>query len=121
MAISDQRTDAGAIEELHESFAAQKVAFLSDPYPSAGERRERVLAVAAVLIANRQRIRDAMSSDFAVHPELFTDMVEVVGMVGRAAPCGGEPRDVDAAGAALQRPGDVRQRRGPRSARSRRA
>ena len=85
MAITDQRTDAGAIDALHESFAAQKAAFLKDPYPSAAERRERVLAVAAAMISNRQRVRDAMSSDFAVHPELFTDMVEVVGMVGRAA------------------------------------
>jgi coniferyl-aldehyde dehydrogenase len=31
------------------------------------------------------RIREAMSEDFAVHPELFSDMVEVLGMMSRAA------------------------------------
>ena len=85
MAVTTEHgSDAAAIAELRESFESQKAAFLDDPYPSAEERRRRVLAVAEVLVANRMRIREAMSSDFAVHPELFTDMVEVLGMVSRA-------------------------------------
>lgn len=86
MTVADARpSDAAAIDELHETVALQRAAFLQDPYPAAAERRERVLAVADVLQRNRLRIREAMSSDFAVHPELFSDMVEVLGMMGRAA------------------------------------
>ena len=84
MAVTDLTGDAAAIAVLHESFEAQKAAFLNDPYPSAAERRERVLAVADQVVRNRMGIREAMSSDFAVHPELFSDMVEVLGMA--AAP-----------------------------------
>src|SRR4051812_46360010 len=83
-ATTEQSSDATAIAQLHETFEAQKAAFLKDPYPTADERKKRVQAVADVLVANRQRVRDAMSQDFSVHPELFTDMVEVLGMVSRA-------------------------------------
>jgi coniferyl-aldehyde dehydrogenase len=84
MAVTDLTGDAAAIALLQESFNAQKAAFLNDPCPTAAERRERVLAVADQVVKNRMGIREAMSSDFAVHPELFSDMVEVLGMAGRA-------------------------------------
>jgi coniferyl-aldehyde dehydrogenase len=36
------------------------------------------------MTANRDRIRRAVSDDFAVHPELFTDLIECLGIAGRA-------------------------------------
>ena len=76
--------DATAIAELHELLALQKKAFRAEPYPSLDVRRERLGALAAMMVMNRDRIREAMSADFAVHPELFTDLVEVLGVAGRA-------------------------------------
>jgi coniferyl-aldehyde dehydrogenase len=38
-----------------------------------------------MVMTNRDRIREAMSDDFAVHPELFTDLIECLGIAGRAA------------------------------------
>ena len=105
MAVTEQTSDAAAIARLHESFAAQKAAFLRDPSPSLETRRERVLSVGAILAANRVRVRDAMSSDFHQHPQVFAEMVEVLGMVGRAqwaadhleAWMAPDPREVDPA------------------------
>ena len=76
--------DTAAIAELHELLALQRRAFRAETYPSLDVRRERLAALAGMVVANRQRIRDAMTSDFAVHPELFTDLVEVLGVAGRA-------------------------------------
>jgi coniferyl-aldehyde dehydrogenase len=85
MATPATASDAAAIDALHSSFAAQKAAFLADPSPSAESRRERVLAVAAMAVENRLAIRAAVSADFGSHPPLFADMVETLGMAGRAA------------------------------------
>src|SRR6201996_5418806 len=82
---SRPETDAAAIDRLHESLAAQKRAFLGDPSPSLETRLERIGAVAEMVLANRLRIRDALSADFGSHPPLFADMVETLGMAGRAA------------------------------------
>lgn len=73
------------IETLHESFEAQRRAFLADPSPSLQTRLERVAAVAEMVVANRMAIRAAISADFGSHPPLFADMVETLGMAGRAA------------------------------------
>jgi coniferyl-aldehyde dehydrogenase len=105
MATTETRDDAAAIAALHASFDAQKAAFLRDPSPSAAVRRERVLAVAQMALANRLRIREAVVADFGSHPALFADMVETLGMAGRAAYAAEhleewmapEPRDADPA------------------------
>jgi coniferyl-aldehyde dehydrogenase len=76
--------DTAAIAELHELLALQKKAFRAEPYPTLDVRRERLGALAGMMVMNRDRIREAMSADFAVHPELFTDLVEVLGVAGRA-------------------------------------
>jgi coniferyl-aldehyde dehydrogenase len=80
-----QEPDAAAIARLHDSFAAQRRAFLAEPSPALDVRLERVGAVAEMVLANRLRIRDALSADFGSHPPLFADMVETLGMAGRAA------------------------------------
>ncbi len=84
----DQETvtgDEAAITALHDAFERQKQAFGADPYPSLDERRGHLEALAGMMLGNRDRIRRAMSDDFAVHPELFTDLIECLGVAGRAA------------------------------------
>ena len=95
--------DREAIAALHDAFARQKQAFLADPLPTLDERRAHLEALAGMMMGNRDRIRAAMSEDFAVHPELFTDLIECLGVAGRAAYAIGqletwmadEPREAD--------------------------
>lgn len=77
--------DRPAIAELHRVFARQRQAFLADPYPAAAERKSQLAALAAMMTGHRDAIRAAMSEDFGAHPGLFTDLVEVLGVAGRAA------------------------------------
>jgi coniferyl-aldehyde dehydrogenase len=77
--------DGPAIAELHRLFAAQRAAFQADPYPDAASRIGHLGALAGMVMGHRAEIRAAMSADFGVHPELFTDLVEVLGVAGRAA------------------------------------
>ncbi len=78
-------TDDAAIEELHEIVARQRAAFLADPFPSLEERQALLVAVAGMLMGHRTQIEEAMSADFGVHPTLATDLIEVLGVAGRAA------------------------------------
>ncbi|MDQ2753953.1 MAG: aldehyde dehydrogenase family protein [Actinomycetota bacterium] len=83
----DEEVDAGdadAIAALHRALDAQRAAFQQHPYPSRGERQGHLEALAGMMMSNRQRIREAMSADFAVHPELFSDLIECVGIPSRA-------------------------------------
>jgi coniferyl-aldehyde dehydrogenase len=77
--------DGPAIAELHRLHDAQRAAFLADPYPGAAARKERLGALAAMMLGHRDQIRAAMREDFGAHPDLFTDLVEVLGVAGRAA------------------------------------
>lgn len=77
--------DGPAIAELHRLHGVQRAAFLADPYPTAEQRKANLMALAGTVMGAREQIRAAMSADFAVHPELFTDLVEVLGIAGRAA------------------------------------
>ncbi len=76
--------DEQAIATLHRTVEAQKAAFWANPYPSRAERQAHLEALAGMMMSNRQRIREAMSADFAVHPELFSDLIECVGIPSRA-------------------------------------
>ena len=77
--------DDEAVAELDEIVARQREAFLADPYPSLEERRELLGTLAGMVIGHRAEIEEAMSADFAVHPALATDLIEVLGVAGRAA------------------------------------
>jgi coniferyl-aldehyde dehydrogenase len=77
--------DGLAIEDLHRLHAAQRAAFLADPYPDAATRQGHLGALAGMVMAHRDDIRTAMREDFGAHPDLFTDLVEVLGVAGRAA------------------------------------
>jgi coniferyl-aldehyde dehydrogenase len=81
----DRTVDDGpVIAELHRQFASQRAAFLADPYPSADERKGHLGALAGMVLSHRDDIRTAMAADFGAHPDLFTDLVEVLGVAGRA-------------------------------------
>src|SRR5690242_19601514 len=77
--------DGAAIAELHRLHAVQRKAFLADPYPAPDERKAMLGALAGMVLGRRDQIRAAMSEDFGAHPDLFTDLVEVLGVAGRAA------------------------------------
>src|ERR1035437_858684 len=89
MAITENRTattgdDAAAIDELHEIVDRQRAAFLRDPFPTLEQRHAALGALAGMMMSNRGQIQEALSSDFGVHPALATDLIEVLGPVGRA-------------------------------------
>jgi coniferyl-aldehyde dehydrogenase len=84
-ATTSDTDDGPAIADLHRLHALQRSAFRADPYPSAAERQARLGALAAMVMTHRDEIRAAMSADFGSHPELFTDLVEVLGVAARAA------------------------------------
>ncbi|MFJ6539718.1 aldehyde dehydrogenase family protein [Streptomyces sp. NPDC091385] len=77
--------DADAIAALRTAFAAQTAGVRRNPAPGIEERRRSLQALAQVITGYRHRIREALSADFAVHPEGFADLVEILGVAGRAA------------------------------------
>ena len=80
-----QADDAPAIADQHRVHTLQRAAYRKDPFPCADERRGHLMALAGMVLGHREQIRAAMSEDFAAHPDLFTDLVEVLGVAGRAA------------------------------------
>jgi acyl-CoA reductase-like NAD-dependent aldehyde dehydrogenase len=89
MALIDHPTaettsDAEAIAELHEAVERQRAAFLADPFPSLEERQQMLGALAGMMMAHRMQIQEALSADFGVHPTLASDLIECLGVAGRA-------------------------------------
>lgn len=82
--MANDTDDAAAIALLHERFAAQKRAFLADPYPSLETRRANLAKILEMMPAYADRIVAAMSTDFGSHPAAASLMVEVGGGIGRA-------------------------------------
>lgn len=76
--------DTDAIADLHRAFAAQRQAFAADRDPALDERRARLGALIHMMLANRERIAAALASDFGAHPVASSDLIEVLGVVGRA-------------------------------------
>src|SRR3954447_1249974 len=97
--------DEQAIAELGQIVERQRAAFLADPFPSLDERRGLLQALAGMVMAHRTQIEEAMSADFGVHPTVATDLIEILGVAGRAAYAAErleawmarEPREVDPA------------------------
>ncbi|WP_394834798.1 aldehyde dehydrogenase family protein [Pendulispora rubella] len=77
-------SDEAAIAHLHQAFAAQKAAFVRCLYPSIDERRGHIAALIRMITSHRARIKEALRADFSVHPEAFSDLAEVLGVVTRA-------------------------------------
>ncbi|MDD0843481.1 aldehyde dehydrogenase family protein [Pseudomonas sp. Gutcm_11s] len=77
-------SDAAAIARLRDIFDLQKRAFLDNPAPSLAQRLELLGALANMMLVNRQKIQEAIAADFSSHPRQFADLVECLGVAGRA-------------------------------------
>lgn len=82
--ISSTGEDAAAIADLHRAFEVQQRAFAADRSPSLDERRARVEKVIVMMLTYRPRIAEALAADFGAHPAPASDLLEVLGVVGRA-------------------------------------
>ena len=78
-------SEAVAIADLHRAFAASGKAFAANRNPTLAERRQRIESLMHMMLSNRERISAALSSDFGSHPVPASDLIEVLGVVGRAA------------------------------------
>ena len=76
--------DEAAIAKLHAAFEVQQRAFATDRNPDLAERRRRIEALMGMVMANRERISAALASDFGAHPVPASDLIEVLGVLGRA-------------------------------------
>ena len=77
-------SDAAAIKQLEDALALQKKAFLKNQYPPIEERKANIAKIAQMVLANRDAIREAFNKDFGSHPKAAVDLVEVLGVAGRA-------------------------------------
>ena len=76
--------DGAAIANLHRAFETQRAAFAQDRDPSLAVRRTRIEALIGMVAANRSRISEALSADFGTHPVGAGELLEVLGVLGRA-------------------------------------
>lgn len=82
--ITETADDAAEIARLQDLLEKQKAAFLADPYPSREVRTERIQALVGAVMAHRNDIKESMMSDFGWHPGALVDLIEVLGVGGRA-------------------------------------
>ena len=76
--------DTAAIADMHRAFQAQRRAFAADRSPSLATRKARIEQLMGMMLANRERISAALSEDFGSHPVPASDLIEVLGVLGRA-------------------------------------
>ena len=76
--------DETAIAELRTAFGAQRAAFLTDRQPSIEVRKTRIGKIIEMMLSHRERISSALSEDFGCHPVAASELIEVLGPVGRA-------------------------------------
>jgi len=75
-------SDDGAIRARMQSvLEAQRAAFLAAPFPSAGERRDKLRRLVAALRAGQDELVEAVHADFTVRPRMEIRMLEVLGPV----------------------------------------
>ena len=82
--VSNPQDDAAAIAAMQSAFAAQKQAFATDRRPDLATRRVRVENIITMMLTYRERIAVALATDFGAHPAPASDLLEVLGVVGRA-------------------------------------
>ncbi|KAK5061469.1 hypothetical protein LTR84_008013 [Exophiala bonariae] len=78
-------SDDAAIKQLENALALQKKAFLKNQRPSLEERKANIGKIPGMVISNREAILAAMNKDFGSHPKVAVDLVEILGVAGRAA------------------------------------
>ena len=76
--------DSAAIASMGEAFEAQRKAFAADRHPDLAARRGRIEQLVGMMVSNRERIRAALNADFGHHPAGASDLIEMLGVVGRA-------------------------------------
>lgn len=76
--------DEDAIAHLRASFDCQRSAFAVDREPPIAERRARIGALMGMMAMNRERISAALAVDFGCHPKGAAELIEVLGVLGRA-------------------------------------
>ena len=76
--------DVRAIASLRAGFDHQRAAFAADRNPSLAERRARIEALMGMMAMNRTRISAALAADFGSHPTGAAELIEVLGVLGRA-------------------------------------
>jgi coniferyl-aldehyde dehydrogenase len=76
--------DQAAMEHLERVFRLQKDAFRRSPYPSAKQRIELMQRVPGMLTKYRQKILQALDTDFGGHSHDQGDLLEILGMFDRA-------------------------------------
>ena len=76
--------DDATVARLHAAFAVQRAAFAADRDPSLAQRQERLGALIGMMVGNRERIAPATADDFGAHPAPASDLIETLGVVGRA-------------------------------------
>jgi coniferyl-aldehyde dehydrogenase len=77
-------TDEAAFAALQAAFSAAREAFEANRNPTLSERRDRIEALIHMMLGSRARIAAALSEDFGAHPVPTADLIEVLGVVGRA-------------------------------------
>lgn len=82
--VTSAGSDAAAIAATRAAFDAQRRAFAADRNPSLDERKHRIETLMGMMVANRERISVALTSDFGSHPVPASDLIEVLGLLGRA-------------------------------------
>ena len=80
----DSSDDSAAIADMKLAFGEQRKAFAADRNPSIDERRRRVEKLVAMVMTHRERISAALSHDFGSHHAAASDLIEVLGLAGRA-------------------------------------
>jgi coniferyl-aldehyde dehydrogenase len=85
LAPESMQDDSDAIAKLQQAFNVQKKAFAANRNPTLAERRERLQALIGMMAANKDRIEDALASDFGAHPKPAADLIEILGVMARAA------------------------------------
>lgn len=83
-AATGPSSDAEVIAGLGQLFAAQSQAFRADRSPTLAERRARLESLMHMMLSNRARIAEALRADFGAHPAPVSDLIEVLGVLGRA-------------------------------------
>jgi coniferyl-aldehyde dehydrogenase len=81
---ADAHGDETAIAQLRAAVASQRSAFANDRNPPLAERQRRIQALMQMMLKNRERIGAALTKDFGAHPVPMTDLIEVLGVLGRA-------------------------------------
>ena len=83
--VDTTASESRAIADLDLGFTAARRAFDANRYPTLEERRARIQTLIHMMLSHRTQISAALSSDFGCHPVPASDLIEVLGVVGRAA------------------------------------